>query len=161
MGIITFSDALEIDNVQYFVLFTLTFNVPVIKLYKLRHNPRKGTSYNECAALCSLSHVQHQIIYSNKSITLPANLILMRSKGCRIRVDATPPDMPATRCSYFTWLKTVIFRLGPEPPVAFIVVISCPELIFLHLYCKTDASCCSVWLDLFVTSSCITSMRCN
>lgn len=90
-----------------------------------------------------------------KFITLPANLILMRSKGCKIRVDATPPDMPATRCSYFTWLRTVIFRLGDAPPVAFIVVISCPALIFLDLYCRTDESFCWFWLELFVTSSCI------
>lgn len=35
----------------------------------------------------------------------PANLILMRSKGCRINVDVTPPDIPATRCSYLMWLS--------------------------------------------------------
>ena len=31
---------------------------------------------------------------------IPANLILIRSRGCRIRVEAMPPEMPATRCSY-------------------------------------------------------------
>jgi len=84
-------------------------------------------------------------------VTLPANLILIRSKGCRMRVDATPPDMPATKCSYFTWLKTVIFRLGDAPPDDFIVVISWLELSFLDVHCRTDESFW-FWLRLFVTS---------
>lgn len=36
---------------------------------------------------------------------LPAKRILIRSNGCNIIVDATPPDTPATRCSYFTCEK--------------------------------------------------------
>lgn len=35
----------------------------------------------------------------------PAKRILMRSRGCRINVDVTPPDIPATRCSYLMWLS--------------------------------------------------------
>lgn len=79
---------------------------------------------------------------------------MIRSKGCRMRVDATPPDMPATKCSYLTWLKTVIFRLGDAPPDDFIVVISWLELSFLDVYCRTDESFW-FWLRLFVTSSSI------
>lgn len=36
---------------------------------------------------------------------IPAKRILIRSKGCKIKVEATPPEIPATRCSYFTWLR--------------------------------------------------------
>lgn len=35
----------------------------------------------------------------------PAKRILMRSRGCKINVDVTPPDIPATRCSYLMWLS--------------------------------------------------------
>lgn len=44
----------------------------------------------------------------DKSESLPANLIFNRSNGCSRTVDVTPPVTPATRCSYFTCLKSVI-----------------------------------------------------
>lgn len=28
----------------------------------------------------------------------------MTSRGCRARVEITPPDIPAIKCSYLTWL---------------------------------------------------------
>ena len=37
----------------------------------------------------------------------PANLILSKSSGCKTTVDATPPLMPATRCSYLADLTVV------------------------------------------------------
>lgn len=40
-----------------------------------------------------------------KTFYSPANLILSKSKGCRINVEVTPPDIPATRCSYLMWLS--------------------------------------------------------
>lgn len=50
---------------------------------------------------------------------LPANRIFIRSKGCRINVDVTPPDMPATRCSYLRNEKTFSFF---GLPVWFLIV---------------------------------------
>ena len=37
---------------------------------------------------------------NNQKINLPAKRILIRSKGCKIRVEAMPPEIPASRCSY-------------------------------------------------------------
>lgn len=48
----------------------------------------------------------------------------MRSKGCRISVEVTPPVIPAIKCSYFTSFRTLVVA-GPEGPViVFIDVIS-------------------------------------
>jgi len=39
-------------------------------------------------------------IINTNTGTTPANLILSRSSGWRRRVETTPPDTPASRCSY-------------------------------------------------------------
>lgn len=50
---------------------------------------------------------------TNFVIHLPANRILIKSNGCRMSVEVTPPDMPATMCSYLTCENNVTFRFGP------------------------------------------------
>lgn len=56
-------------------------------------------------------HYRRLHYYNTKSSVLkwchsvPANLILTRSRGWSTSVDTTPPLSPATRFSIFTWLK--------------------------------------------------------
>lgn len=50
----------------------------------------------------------------------PAKRILMRSRGCRINVDVTPPDMPATRCSYLMWLNKANLE---DDELGFVIVV--------------------------------------
>lgn len=49
---------------------------------------------------------------------LPANRILIKSSGCRINVDVTPPEIPATMCSYLTCEKRLFFPAGKTAPLA-------------------------------------------
>lgn len=52
----------------------------------------------------------------------PANLILMRSSGWSMRVDTTPPEIPATKCSYLKWLRAGSSR-GPPLPVPVVLIV--------------------------------------
>lgn len=54
---------------------------------------------------------------------LPAKRILMRSNGCSISVDVTPPETPATRCSYLTWENTLTFILLALAGVALLFIL--------------------------------------
>lgn len=60
---------------------------------------------------------------------LPANLVLIKSNGCSIKVETTPPDIPAMKCSYLKWLSTGKTRAVPGEPLDFIAdifpVLSC------------------------------------
>lgn len=47
----------------------------------------------------------------------------MRSNGCSISVDVTPPETPATRCSYLTWENTLIFILLALAGVALVFIL--------------------------------------
>jgi len=62
----------------------------------------------------------------------PANRILMRSSGCSIKVETTPPEMPATKYSYLKLLR----RLRREAPgvALFLIVVMLHDTLPL-LYC--------------------------
>lgn len=60
--------------------------------------------------------------YQELKAHLPANRILIKSNGCKINVDVTPPDIPATMCSYLTCENKVTFRLEPLLLIAAIAV---------------------------------------
>lgn len=51
--------------------------------------------------LCNLSH------------HIPANRILIKSNGCKMSVDVTPPENPATKCSYRKVENSVVLRVVP------------------------------------------------
>lgn len=51
--------------------------------------------------------------FISRHIYLPANRIFIKSNGCKMSVEVTPPDMPATMCSYLTCENNVTFRVGP------------------------------------------------
>ena len=54
----------------------------------------------------------------------PANLILIKSRGWRINVDATPPDIPAKRCSYLMLdKKTATLELALVPKLLFVLAM--------------------------------------
>ena len=57
-----------------------------------------------------LESVQY-ILYEVIILYIPANLSLMRSKGCVIKVDNTPPVNPAMRCSYLSPLQKLLLLL--------------------------------------------------
>lgn len=62
---------------------------------------------------------------------LPANLVLIRSNGCSISVEITPPDIPATKCSYFKWLRSLVLATGV------------PLLVFIgDIFPMTGCCCC-------------------
>lgn len=50
----------------------------------------------------------------------PANRILMRSSGCSIRVETTPPEIPATKYSYLKLFRTLSWRDVPGVLLPFI-----------------------------------------
>lgn len=60
-------------------------------------------------------------------ISIPANLILIRSRGCRISVDVTPPDIPAIMCSYLTCENIpklpLALALTTAPPLPFLIAV--------------------------------------
>lgn len=65
-----------------------------------------GISYN-----LNLPRLKVKLIWDRfqwNVIKIPAKRILRRSSGCRIRVDVTPPDIPANKCSYLTWENTFL-----------------------------------------------------
>lgn len=57
-----------------------------------------------------------------KTFHLPANRILIKSKGWRIKVEVTPPDIPATRCSYLRNDRTFSF-LGLGPGLLIVAIV--------------------------------------
>lgn len=81
---------------------------------------------DDCFVLCICSSFNGSLLYS------PAKRILMRSNGCRISVDATPPETPATRCSYLTWANTLnLGGLLAGAAFAFIFLVLCAWLVQL------------------------------
>lgn len=70
---------------------------------------------------------------------LPANRILMRSSGCSIRVETTPPEMPATKYSYLKLLRTLSWRGVPGAPLSLIAVMFHETLLQLLLLILTLA----------------------
>jgi hypothetical protein len=71
-----------------------------------------------------------------------------------MRVEATPPEIPAKRCSYLTWLNTldIIFgRMTEEDPPVVVVLI---DAIY-----PSDVSCYLVMINI---SSCdVSDDLCN
>jgi hypothetical protein len=55
----------------------------------------------------------------------------MRSNGCNIRVDVTPPDIPATKCSYLTWESTLNFAifLGDDAAVGGFIAVVADDIV--------------------------------
>lgn len=83
----------------------------------------------------------------------PAKRILIRSSGCSIRVDVTPPEMPATMCSYLTCEKMLNLRLATgingamappltEPLLLPLLLLAEPEFFMLDMVnvCVADCS---------------------
>jgi hypothetical protein len=71
-----------------------------------------------------------------------------------MRVEATPPEIPAKRCSYLTWLNTldIIFGLMTEedPPV---------DVVLIDAIYPSDVSC---YLGMISISSCdVSDDLCN
>lgn len=62
-----------------------------------------------------------QIEQKQISRFVPANRILIKSNGCKMSVDVTPPEKPATKCSYRMVENRVVFRVEPFVFIAAIV----------------------------------------
>ena len=52
---------------------------------------------------------------------IPAIRVFIKSSGCRMREEATPPETPATRCSYFILLKIRTYY-GRDGPLSFLLL---------------------------------------
>lgn len=57
------------------------------------------------------SFMINEIDWRNQRRHLPAKRIFNKSNGWSISVDVTPPDTPATMCSYFTCANNPLFLL--------------------------------------------------
>lgn len=66
---------------------------------------------------------------------VPANRILIKSNGCKMSVDVTPPEKPATKCSYRMVENRVVFRVEPFVFIAAIVSRSFVFFVCWTLVC--------------------------